>query len=164
MYTIIELEIIPAKDKYGLFYNRNDCTNFYPYFNDDINITKINYILKEDKVTKIKLVIDYPITSFKKLFFNCRYIESINFKKFYRTNIADMSHMFFKCKSLKEMTFENFNTDNVTNMKNMFYKCIELKKLNLSNFNTRLVTDMKYMFYKCFSLKELNVTNFDKIM
>ena len=44
MYTSIELEIIPIKDKYGLFYNRKDCTNFHPYFNDNKNIIKKLYI------------------------------------------------------------------------------------------------------------------------
>ena len=66
-YTTIEIEIIPAKGKYGLFYNRKDFKNFHPYFNDNKKVTKQNYILKEDKVTKIRLVIDYPIISFKKL-------------------------------------------------------------------------------------------------
>ena len=44
-------------------------------------MTEIN---KKDKVIKIKIIIDYQVKSFKKLFYWCICIESINFKKFYR--------------------------------------------------------------------------------
>ena len=47
------------------------------------------YTEEEDKVTKIKIIIDYQVKSFKKLFKECHCIESINFKKFYRNNITD---------------------------------------------------------------------------
>ena len=46
----------------------------------------------------------------------CECIESINFKKFYRNNITDMSCMFRGCSSLKDLNLKNFNTNNVTNM------------------------------------------------
>ena len=81
------------------------------------------YIDEEDKVTKIKIIIDYQVKSFKDLFYECKCIESINFKKFYRNNITDMSGMFFECSSLKELNLNNFNTNNVTDMSCMFYKC-----------------------------------------
>ena len=45
------------------------------------------YFEEEDKVTKIKIIIDYQVKSFKNLFNDCNYIESINFKKFYRNNV-----------------------------------------------------------------------------
>ena len=71
-------------------------------------------------MTKIKIIIDYQVKSFKELFSGCYYIESINFKKFYRNNITDMSYMFAGCSSLKELNLNNFNTNNVTNMSDMF--------------------------------------------
>ena len=40
------------------------------------------YIDEEDKVTKIKIIIDYQVKSFKELFYDCKCIESINFKNF----------------------------------------------------------------------------------
>ena len=67
-------------------------------------------------MTKIKIIIDYQVKSFKELFYKCECIESINFKKFYRNNINNMNHMFFGCILLKELNFNNFNTNNVTNM------------------------------------------------
>ena len=162
----IEIEIIPVKGKYGKFINinENDKLFYHIYFNDnkeemkkinkyrikeEFGITKYEYYIEEeDKVTKIKLKIDYQVKSFNHLFSECKYIEHINFKKFYR-NINGMSWMFRGCSSLKELNLNNFNTNNVTDMECMFYGCSSLKKLNLNNFNTNKVTNMGKMFYGC---------------
>ena len=106
-------------------------------------------INKEDKLTKIKIIIDYQVKSFKGLFFRCYCIESINFKKFYRNNITDMSWMFYGCSSLKELNLNKFNTNNVNNMCGMFSGCSSLKELNINNFNTNNVSNMKDMFSGC---------------
>ena len=85
-FSSIELEIIPIQNKYGSFINLEEEEEkyFHIYFNDnkeEIKKTKLN---EEDKVSKINIIIDYQIKSFKELF-SCRYcIESLNFKKFYR--------------------------------------------------------------------------------
>ena len=170
-FSPIEIEIIPAKGKYGEFIkvNENDKLNYHIYFNDNKeeikNKYKVNeddgvtrheyYIEEEDKVTKIKIIIDYQVKSFQELFFECKCIESITFKKFYRNNINDMNCMFFRCSSLKELNLSKFNTDNARNMFGMFSGCSSLKKLNLSNFNTNNVTSMENMFYSCISLKKI---------
>ena len=66
---------------------------------------------ENEKVNIIKIIIYYQVTSFKELF-NCREnISSINFKKFSRTNITDMSYMFNGCCSLSELNFSNCNTN-----------------------------------------------------
>ena len=119
----IEIEIIPIKDKYGKFINikKNYKLYYHIYFNDNKEEIKNKYrINKKDKVAKIKIIIDYQVKSFKELFSWCKCIESINFKKFYRDNIIDMSNMFKECSSLKEVNLNNFNTNNVTNMSHMF--------------------------------------------
>ena len=77
----------------------------------------------DDSVSKISIIIDYQIKSFSGLFYNCEYIESIKFKKFYRNNITDLSSMFWGCSSLKELNLNNFNTNNVTEMYGMFRRC-----------------------------------------
>ena len=158
-YIIIYILIInkeEIKNKYKIY------TNVYT---EDGMIKRENYheyyIDEEDKVTKIKIIIDYQVKSFKKLFDDCECIESINFKKFYRNNINDMSYMFAGCSSLKQINLNNFNTNNVTNMSSMFFGCSSLKELNLNNFNTNNVTNMSYMFNGCSSLKELNLNNFN---
>ena len=89
-FTPIEIEIIPTKDKYGkfIYINENDKLYYHIYFNDNEEEIKNKYeINKEDKVTKIKIIIDYQVKSFKELFYDCKCIESINFKKFYRNTI-----------------------------------------------------------------------------
>ena len=162
--TSIELDIIPMKGKCGRFINIDEEEEkyFHIYFNDnkkkEIKITSLN---KDDNVSKISIIIDYQIKSFSYLFYNCKYIESIEFKKFYRNNITDMSSMFRGCESLKELNINNFNTNNVTDMRSMFSGCESLKKLNLNNFNTNNVNDMSCMFSCCSSLNELNLNNFN---
>jgi len=162
--TSIELDIIPKKGEYGEFININekDKNFFHIYFNDnkkkEIENNSFNI---DDNVSKISIIIDYQIKSFYELFYNCKCIESIKFKKFYRNNITNMCYMFGICSSLKELNLNNFNTNNVTDMGFMFYGCSSLKELNLNNFNTNKVTDMRGMFDGCSSLKELNLNNFN---
>ena len=89
-YELIEIEIIPNKNKYGQFININENEKLYYhiYFNDNKEEIKNKYYIKEgDKVKKIKIIIDYQVKSFKELFYCCECIESINFKKFYRNNV-----------------------------------------------------------------------------
>ena len=117
--------------------------------NLSILMKMMNYINKDEQIEHIKIIIDYQVKSFEKLFKGFKCIESINFKKFYRNNIIDMSHMFFCCSSLKELNLNNFNTNKVTNMMKMFSNCSSLKQLYINNFNTNNVTDMRWMFVGC---------------
>ena len=96
----------------------------------------------------IKIIINYPVKSFKELFKDCEFINSIFFIKFYRNNVTNMSDMFSGCSSLKELNLSNFNTNNVI-MWDMFSGCSSLKELNLSNFNTIHATNMGRMFSGC---------------
>ena len=152
-FTPIELEIIPAQDEYGAFIKikEEDKNYFHIYFNNnkkEIHKTKLN---KEDNVSKINIIIDYQIKSFFNLFSYCKCIESINFKKFHRNDITNMSGMFRGCVLLKELNLSNFNTNNVTNMSCMFGGCTSLKEINLSSFNTNKVTNMDDIFSGCSS-------------
>ena len=89
-------------------------------------------------MTKIKIIIDYPVKSFKGLFSWCECIESINFKKFYRDNITDMSFMFDGCSSLKELNLNNFNTNNVKYMRWMFSGCSDDLKRKIKSENKNI--------------------------
>ena len=164
-YSLIEIEIKPIKGKYGTFINiKSEGKNcFRVCFNDDKTEIKRNYLCEDDKATKIKIIIDYQIISFKELFYYCKCIESIYFKKFYRTNINNMSYMFFGCSFLKEMNLSNFKTTNVTDMSRMFGDCSLLKKIDLSNFNNNNLINLESIFYRCSSLKEINLSNFKTI-
>ena len=99
-YRAIEIEIV-ACDHYAYVYgkfiniNENDEEYYHIYFNDNKEEIKNKYeIYQNDKVKKIKIIIDDEVRSLEKLFENCFYIESINFKKFNRNNINNMSNMF----------------------------------------------------------------------
>ena len=160
--TPIEIEIKPVKNKYDKFINISDEDKLYYhiYFNNNKEEIKRKYINENEDIKIIKIIIDYQVKSFKELFLNSKCIESINFKKFNRNNITDMSYMFSECSSLKELNLNNFNTNNVTNMSYMFFGCSSLIELNLNNFKNNKVKDMSYMFSGCSSLKELNIKNF----
>ena len=161
-FSSIELEIEPNEKKYTSFINikKEDKKYFHIYFNDNKEEIERTALNGGDKVSKINVVIDYQVNSFKDLFQDC-FIESINFKNFYRNNITDMSFMFSGCSSLKESNFSNFNTNNVTDMSCMFCECSSLIDINLYSFNTNNVTNMSYMFYGCLSLKNINLDNFN---
>jgi len=163
----IEIEIFPiCKNERNYFINRKEQyeSYYHIYFNDDKNEINRIYFTRDDNIKKIKIVIDKEVKSFEKLFYsygwydNC--IEKINFIKFNRTDINNMSYMFSRSSLLREINFYSFNTDNVDNMSCMFNGCSSLKRLDLSNFNTNNVTNMNSMFRACESLKELNINNF----
>ena len=132
-FSSIELEIIPVQNKYGSFIKikKENKKYFHIYFNNNKEEIKKTELNKEDIVSKINITIDYQIESFKELFYYCNCIESINFKKFHRNNITDMSSIFEGCSSLNELNLSNFNTNNVTNMNYMFYECSDKLKLKI---------------------------------
>ena len=80
-FSEIELEMIPIQNKYGSFINiqNEDKNYFHIYCNnnkDEIKKTKLN---KTDKISKINIIINYQIESFKELFYYCKCFKSINF-------------------------------------------------------------------------------------
>ena len=159
----IIIEIIPEKNKYGKIFNYlldKYESNYHIYFDNDIKEKETNEINEEDKVSKIKLVIDNNIKSLNNLFEDCKCIESINFKRFTRINIDNMRSMFWQCSSLKEINLNKFNTNNVSNMSWMFYRCSELKRIDISNINIDNVESMVGMFWGCSSLEEINLPKF----
>ena len=162
-YSSIELEIKPTNFKYCKFINikKEDEIYYHIYLNNNKEEIKRGNINIDEEFKMIKIIIDYQIQSFKGLFENCKLIESIYFKKFYRNNITDMSYMFSGCSSLKELNIYNFNTTNVTNMGYMFEKCSSIKELNLNSFNINNIIDMRFMFFECSSLENLNISNFN---
>ena len=162
-YSKIIIEIIPIENIYGTFINYTKKTKpyFHIYFNDKEEEIKRNIINKDDKVFKIKIIIDNKVKTLVGLFKKCECIKVINIIKFNRTDINNMSYMFYQCSKLNEINFLFFNTNNVEKMKSMFHGCLSLKELDLSKFNTENVTDMTSMFDNCLSLKELNLSNFN---
>ena len=80
-YSSIEIELILLDNKYDEFINisEKDKEYYHIYFDDSKEEIK-RYKLKEnDKVNKIKIIIDYQVESFYRLFFNRKSISSIIF-------------------------------------------------------------------------------------
>ena len=69
IYSSIEIEIKPVKEKYSIFINMNKENEIYYhiYFDDNKEEIKRNYLNENDNVSKIKIIIDYQIKSFKKI-------------------------------------------------------------------------------------------------
>ena len=161
-YNQLEIEITLNRsfNEKNIFINIKDTEKKYYHFYSYKKEIKNNYITNRTKKKKIKIKINKEITSLKGLFKNCINITQVNFTKFYRENIIDMSEMFFGCYLLNKLNIEKLRTTNVQDMSNMFDGCSSLSELNLSNFNTENVKDMKFMFYRCSKLKALDITNF----
>ena len=89
IYSSIEIELIPVKNSKGRFINipENEKEYFHIYFDEKKDEIKDNMLVDDNKVSRIKIIIDYQVKSFKKLFHKCKCIETINFKKFYRNNV-----------------------------------------------------------------------------
>ena len=63
-YEIVEIEIVPADNKYGSFINilnQEEKSCHHIFFNDSREEIQRAYITKKDKVTSIKVVIDNPL-------------------------------------------------------------------------------------------------------
>ena len=162
-YSSIEIEIKPVNKIFGNFINlrKKDKKYVHTYFDRNEEEIKRNFTYENEEIKIIEIIIDHQIETFEDLFYNCKSIESIYFKKFCRTNINNMRYMCYGCSSLKELNLKNFNTNNVVDMAGMFNGCSLLKELNINNFNTNNVIDMSFMFYECPLLKELNLYNFN---
>ena len=159
IYSNIEIELKLNDNIYGKFINisNEDKEYYHIYFDNSKKEIKKYCLLKNDNIKKIKIIIEHQIKSFKNLFYRCKCISSIFFKKFHRVNIVDMSLMLSECSSLKEFKFSNFNTNSVINLIGMFSGCSSLKELNLNNYNTNNVTDMNYMFGGCLDELKLKI-------
>jgi len=166
-YNQIEIDLNPISDYCcnNKFINLNDNEKQYIHIFFNNNKKERNsYVLEEKtKIQKIKIKLDFELKSLKGLFKNCQCLKEINFIKFNRKDIIDMSEMFKGCKNLNKINFLNFKTNNVNNMSYMFSGCSLLKELNLSNFITAKVTNMQNMFEGCSKLEILNILNFNTL-
>ena len=71
IYSPIEIEIKPVNNKYGQFINinkENEKYYYHIYFNDNKEEIKRSYLNENENIEKIKIIIDYQIKSFLKLF------------------------------------------------------------------------------------------------
>ena len=92
---MIEIEIKPFDNKYGNFINikKEDEKYYHIYFDINKEEIKRNYINKDDQIKIIKIIVDYQVNSFEKLFEDCECVKYIYYKKFYRNNINNMGDL-----------------------------------------------------------------------
>ncbi len=161
LYAPTKIEITLLQNTYGKFINvkENEKKYYHIYFNDDKEEFKNKYFInEEDKVSKIKIIIDYQATSLNELFEECNCIKSIDFKKYCRKK--SFSKIFSRCSSLKELSLSYFYNNDISDMDYTLCRCSSLEKLYLSNFNNNKVNKMDYAFNGCSSLKEVTLSNF----
>ena len=163
--------------------NKDKCKILYKNQEYDLTEEFNAYNTNKDKL-EIKLIGINNISTMSRMFYDCKYLESVpDMHKWNTSNIKDISYLFSHCslKSLPDISNWNtsniislegtfasasmlislpdiskWNTDKVTNMMDLFYRCTSLISLpDLSKWNTSNVTNMTCMFYYCCSLKFL---------
>ena len=79
IYSLIEIEIKPVYYNLGIFINidKEDELYYHIYFNDNKEEIKRNHTNINEKIKKIKIIIDYQVKSFKNLFYFCDCIGAI---------------------------------------------------------------------------------------
>ena len=133
---------------------------FHIYFDNNIIEERRTYITENDRVNRIRVIIENEINSFAKLFWLCKCIKRINFVKCDNKKITNLDSIFMHCLFLTDIDISKLKTDNVTNMESMFSVCSALENLNLSNFNTHNVFTMYQMFFGCTDLRNLIIICF----
>ena len=127
-------------------------TNCYAWFQGYVNLTSIE---------GIEYLNTSQVTDMHNMFYNCYYLQTIDFSGFDTRKVKDMSNMFYNCGSLKSLDISNFNTSEVTDMRGMFESCIGLTSLDLSHLNTSKVSVMASMFQSCINLLSVNLSGWD---
>ena len=166
-YNKIVADIIPhdeiRKNKrliWNEFYEKNK--NFIQIFfnNNEKEEIKRNYLNENEKVEKIKIIIDHQIKSFGNVFKQANGIKKLKLKSY--KSVKDLDYMFEVAYMIEEINLSNFNTENVTNMREMFTECKNLKEIKgINNFKTNKVKDMSGMLGGCIELEFIDLSNFD---
>ena len=111
-FNQIEIEIIVDNNKLyrktNKFININDEKDepfYHIYLNDFKKEVKRNHLIKNEIVTKIKVLIDVEVKSLTKIFNECYCVKEIKFIKFNITDFTDYSCMFYYCEKLNKYKY-----------------------------------------------------------
>ena len=148
----------------NMFKMNNDLRLFNPkiFINEKKYEKYQNYFIPEKEGEyNIKVKFDINLINCEYMFYGCKNIIKINFKRFNTNSVTNMSSMFSDCENIKILNLSHFETKNVTNMSYMFSACSNLENIDLSSFNTNEVIDMTAMFSFCNNLISLDLSNFN---
>ena len=113
-------------------------------------------------IHSIKIIFKKILTSYKKLFSNCKNLIEIDFSHFQCSNYVDsFEQMFSNCNNLTSLDVSHFNTKNSTSFESMFEGCTKLQNIDLSNFNSSKCENISKMFMNCKNITEIDMINFD---
>ena len=93
----------------------------------------------------------------KKMFKNCKNIQSLDLSNFETDTIRNTQEMFFNCSSLTSLDLSKLITTSVTNMTQMFYDTSNLQDLDIRNFDTHNCIDFDKMFDVCYENMTLTI-------
>ena len=113
-------------------------------------------------IHSIKIIFKKILTSYKKLFSNCKNLIEIDFSHFQCSNyVESFKKMFYNCKNLTSLDISHFNTTYSTSFESMFEGCTKLQNIDLSNFNSSKCENISKMFMNCKNITEVNMLNLD---
>ncbi len=101
------------------------------------------------------------MTDASDLFYECKYMTSVDLSSFDTRFVSNMSRMFYNCRSLVNLDLSSLDTGRVTSMSEMFCYCNNLETLNVSQFDTGNVEYMNEMFDSCTRLRAIDPGSFD---
>lgn len=102
------------------------------------------------------------VTSMKRMFFDCKKVQTLNIATLDTHNVTTMEGMFGGWTSsggLTGLDLSLFNTTSLENCSDMFSASYYLRTIDLSSFNTSNVTNMWGMFYNCQYLTTIYVSS-----
>lgn len=97
---------------------------------------------------------------FRKCFYNCGVLTTIDFSGFANTKVSQCSEMFSGCVILETIDLSNLDMSHSTDVSNMFKNCSLIKEIDfgVNNFNDTAKFDG--MFSGCSSLTSLDLGSF----
>lgn len=107
------------------------------------------------QISGLEYLKTYNATNMNHMFYNCKYLTSLDVSKFNTDKVTDMNNMFYYASKVTALDVSGFNTSQVTNMSYMFSNCSIVTQIDCSNWNVGKVTNMNYMFYYCTALSNI---------
>ena len=137
---------------------------FFSYYAETVDG---DYISKLTSIEGLEFVDTSQVTNMSRMFYDLRYLSSLDLSHFDTSNVTDMAGMFANnavvdnASILLELDLSSFDTSKVTNMSNMFSGQRNIVRLDVSSFDTSNVTNMSYMFGYMNDLISLDLKHFN---